>query len=106
MLKPDFLFHQTIRVQPWLGRGVNANRYGPEVTYRCRVDFRRKRTYRRIERAAQEVIAVGTAYLPAGARVPPESLIWLDGQRYSALACRICLDPLSGEENHVEVDIQ
>lgn len=105
MLTPDFTFGHRITARKWLERGISGNVYGPEESYPCRVDFQRKRTRRQTNTAVQEVIASGTVFLTAGVRLPPESLILFEGQRYSVLSCRPCYD-FMGRENHVEVEIQ
>lgn len=106
MLTPDFTFHHTVTIRPWLRRGISANEYGPEEIHKCRVNFKRKKTYRNTQSgAAQEVVASGTVFLSAGVRVPPESEVWFGGRRYSALSCQPCYD-WRGVENHVEVEIQ
>lgn len=105
MLTPDFTYRQTITARKWLRRGVSSNEYGPEETLKCRVDFKRKKTYRIQQSAAQEVIASGTVFLSAGVRLPPESELLFEGQRYTVLSCQPCYD-WTGTENHVEVEIQ
>lgn len=97
------MFIHTVTVRPWLGQGVMGPEYGGAVALRCRVDFTRRKT-KSLGAAAQEIIASGAVFCPAGTRMEPESLIEFDGQTYTALSCRPCHDWLG--ENHVEVEIQ
>ena len=105
MLKPDFLFKQTVTIRRWLRRGVSGNEYADPEQIKCRVNFRRKLSFRQNGTAANEVVAIGTIMMPAGLRLKPEDELTFEGTRYFILSCLPCYDCF-GNENHVEVEIQ
>lgn len=105
MLRPDFTFHHTVSVRPWIERGISADVYGDSVKHVCRVDLKRHKILsgggspREIEQGA------GTVFMKAGTRIPINSILEFDGQRYTVSECRACYDGFTGAENHVEVAI-
>ncbi|MEG1515152.1 MAG: hypothetical protein RSD95_09735 [Clostridia bacterium] len=103
MLKPDFTFVHSAVIRPWLRHGLTGPEYGSPISLRGRFDFSRTKT-KSANAAAQEVIASGTVFFPAGTRLEPESLIAFDGKSYSVLSARPCFG--WGGESHVEVTIR
>ena len=103
MLRPDFAFIHTVKLQKWIKQGMNGPEYAKPETLRCRVNFNRHKTAAG-GNAGQEVIASGTVWFAAGIRMEPESLIEFEGRTYSVLSCLPCYD-FHGE-NHVEVELR
>ena len=109
MLKPDFTYHHEVTVYPWLRRGIKADEYGDPVKIRCRVNFKRKLSYGAAggttATAADETVATGTVFMPAGTRVSPKDKLVFNGREYAVLSC-LPSHEFNGNENHVEVEIQ
>lgn len=104
MLKPNFLFIHTVTLRRFLGAGMDGNNYGAPETIRCRVELSQKKV--KVQGttggANQEVIAAGTIYMPAGARMEPQSLIQCGSRSFSVLSVEPIFDLT---ESHVEVTI-
>lgn len=105
MIRPDRWMHHTAVIRPFLRQGVSAPEYGEPIQVKCLLSLGRKLTYRKIAAAAQEIVASGKAYFPAGTRIEPQDSLEIMGQRYMALSCQPRYD-WNGMENHVEVTLQ
>lgn len=103
-MTPAFAFIHTATVRKWTGFDINAPTYASAITVKCRVELEQKKVKRLSTAggAAQEVIASGTVFMPAGTRMEPDSLITWDGHTFSVLS----VEPIFGfAETHVEVTI-
>lgn len=105
MFTPDFAFCHTVTIEKWKGRAISRDEYGAPVTAKARVNLGRKKVWRQTGEAAQEVIASGTAYLPADIDVLPQDRLTFGGHRYTVIESR----PrywFDGSINHVEAVFQ
>lgn len=105
MLTPDFAYCHVVTLEKYLGREINRETYGAPVTVRARVDMSRKRTYRQSGQEAQEIVAVGKAFLPAGTDVSPNDKLTFGNRTFVVIesAPRFWFD---GAVNHVEVSFR
>ena len=104
MLTPDFAYCHTVNLEKWTGREINRETYAPPVPLRGRVNFANKRTFLRTGQAAQEIVASGTVFLPAGTDVAPEDKLTFQGKTYKVVS----VQPgfwFDGRETHVEAVI-
>lgn len=105
MLTPDFAYCHVVTLEKYLGREINRETYGAPVAVRARIDMSRKRTYRQGGQAAQEIVATGTVFLPANAKVDAQDRLTFGNTTYTVIESRPCYW-LDGSINHVEVLIQ
>ena len=106
MLTPDFTFHHTVAVRPFIERDVRGNVYGPTSIYRCRVDINRKQAHSGTMPVSEQRAASGTVFMAAGTQIPLGSVMGYGGHDYTVVEVRHCSDGFSGRENHVEVIIE
>lgn len=105
MLTPNFAFCHTVTISKYEGRVLNEDRYGTPVTVSGRVNIGKKRTYLQSGQAVREIVASGTAFLPASAQAAPNDKLTFGGTSYIVVESRPRFD-FGGSINHVEVVFQ
>lgn len=104
MLTPDFAYCHTITLERWKGRQISKDTFAPPQTIRARVNLTSKRTWLRTGQAAQETVASGTVFLPAGTEIAPDDRLSFNGKAYKVVS----VQPgywFDGRETHVEAVI-
>lgn len=104
MLTPDFAFKQTITLERWLRRDVNADVFSEPEELPCRVNFKRQHSHSGTQ-PQESVYASGSVWFSAGTRIDAKDRLTFDGKQYKVLDCLPSYDVM-GRENHVEVSIQ
>ena len=100
----EFLFRQTVRIQPFLRQSSGEPIYGPEETRRCRLE--RGASLSSSGHGASGVYnssPAGAKMFCCGAPIPIGSIVITDERDYVVTNCRI----MNGfSDHHLEVTLQ